>query len=985
MEWLVAEIGSILTELGKDSFSGLWGKFKLCRIKKKLQRNLFRNILARYGNEEYYHELDCFLSRHKVIYNIIVNSESTTIYQYRSRTPTIQHYVQLFVETNPRFSKYQSEIYIIIQKYFEEIFNTLNSVNATESVRVISNIAKELAGELSIEIKNVNTAVAEINKKFDNLHIFGNTTLDEMPIFYHEKYFEYLTRLFTTKTNSEYIFRSLYCKDDDENDIDSLDALLKEGKILLLGEAGFGKTYESIALLNKACTSQKAESLLPVYLPLSEYGVIYSNIIEGISFKIDPFCEGNSQELIKSWLSEGKVILILDGIDDIQTNEFRFKFVADTKNIAAQYDHCYLFITSRFNRYHDELGNIKKYYIRCLSHDAIRKQLIGESINVEIPDSYYQLFGNPLFLDVGKIVLKNISHRDLFNRSILFEELVLLLCGRWDERKGISNGRRLSCSDAVDILGQYAFDTFYRPFSRHLEFEEYISRISPSGTNKTALIDSLLSSDLLRVSDGIAFTHKLFKEFLAACHLVSQYPLTDNMSMYLEYVDKEEWKEVLIFASGLLKSIEEQDRYLDFIMQNNLQLYIECINAKSDLSVQLVSQNHLDVAKRYLEQVAKTYIFIVNKYFGPIAFRFDPTPGKIEKNIGEKKIQIVGGLSPNGDHLSYWFNRVLSNEPDVLCVFENQIADKFKIREKQAVLERRNISTYMINLGLSGLRGDSGRKIAIELIKDQIGSIIKKKRLIESDYLLCERVNNFKSKIAELQNVTDTTDMEAVVEKMVQRVKEQSENVGGYNYNGIEMFDLLAILKYFNERNMDYCECSLPIADIHPNNSPCWIWDLYSEKQMANRLSKFFYFHQLSFKEMVEKNFPFLFNKFSRYLDIPYQNVVIIDLKKERKATDWSSEPSLIYYYIASPCDYSIPPQLTYVDGELNRSKLIDNIYRSVRQSYLEKGKTPQHMSWTNAGLSFTITSHSTGENNPLSDYVYKSIQEGLEQVLGNL
>jgi len=982
---LAAEIISILTDLGMDAFSGFYGKFKLYRIKKKLHSNLHKEIFLRYGDEVYYHDLDCFLSKNKVIYNIIINCESTFAHQHKPRTQIIQYYVQLFIESKPRFLRYQSEIYSIIQKCFDVIFNTLNNINATESVRVISNIAKELAGELSLEIKSLRLDVAEINKRLVNQQILDNANHNAKPVFYHEKYFEYLIRIYIMHTNSAYIPRSLFYENDSNNDVDSFEALLNERHILLLGEAGSGKTYESIALLNKACTSQKAADYLPVYLSLNEYGIVYSNIIDGIKYKIAPFCDGDPYEFISSWLSEGKVVLILDGIDDILTEELRLCFVSEAKNIAVLYNHCYLFITSRFNRYHGELGNIKKYYIRCLSKKTIRKQLLDESINVEIPDSYYQLFGNPLFLEVGKIVLKNSPHRDIFNRSILFEELVFLLCGEWDKRKGISSKYSLSYSDAVGILGQYAFDKFYQPSTRHIEFEEYISKISPSNTNKTAIIDFLLSSELLRVSNGIVFTHKLFKEFFAACYLVSRYPLSDYRSMYLEYINKEEWKEVFIFASGLYKNIEEQDRYLDFIMHNNLQLYIECINAKSDLSVQLVLPNNLDVAKRYLEQIVKTYMTIVHKFFEPIAFQFDPIPGKAEKNINEKKTQIVGSLSPDGNYLSYWFNRVMPDEPDVLCIYEDQIVENYKEREKQAVFERKKIISYGINLNLSGLQGDSGRKIAVNLIKEQIKEIIKEKRLAESYYLLCERVNNCKEKIKELRDVSDIAQMRAIVEGMIHKIKEISNNVESYSYSGVEIFDLFLLLKYLDERSINFCDYILPANDIDPKEPPYWIWNFYSEEQMANRLSKFFYFHQLSYIEMVEKNFPVLCNMFPRYLDTPYQNVVIIDYKKGERPNGSKAEPSLFYYYIASPNNYPIPPKLIYVDNEVNRKELVDDIYENIKQSYLKRGKTAQYLGWTNAGLSFTLISRRTGVNSPLSDYVYECIKTSLEQVLGKL
>ena len=93
----------------------------------------------------------------------------------------------------------------------------------------------------------------------------------------------------------------------------------------------------------------------------------------------------------------------------------------------------------------------------------------------------------------------------------------------------------------------------------------------------------------------------------------------------------------------------------------------------------------------------------------------------------------------------------------------------------------------------------------------------------------------------------------------------------------------------------------------------------------------------------------------------------------------------MFYYYIASPNNYPIPPKLIYVDNEVNRKELVDDIYENIKQSYLKRGKTAQYLGWTNAGLSFTLISRRTGVNSPLSDYVYECIKTSLEQVLGKL
>jgi len=894
----------------------------------------------------------------------------------------IHYYVQLFAEMYPNYTCYQTEIYSVIQRCFDVIYNTLNDMSSDENVRIISNIAKELAGELSIELKEIKGELSDMNNKIDTLLVQSDSESDDVNNISLDQYFEFLARLCLEKKNSSFIPRNLYFKDIEDKDVDALEALLKDRHILLLGEAGYGKTYESIDLLSKVSTAPKANSLLPFYLPLYEYGTIYSSIIEGIQYKINPFCEGNSENLVRQWLANGQVVLILDGVDDIQTMEARNKFIAEAKNIALHYEQCYLFITSRFNRYHGEFGNVSEYYLRGLNRDIIYKQLRDENIHTEIPDSYFQLFENPMFFNVGKTVLKQNHHRELFNRSILFEELMIMLCGEWDKKKGISTAQALSYADIIGLLGHYAFDTFCQSSSRILEFDQYVSK-SITSENKSLIINTLLGSGVLRVTDRITFAHKLFKEYCAAYHMVYTYPLSETHSMSLDLINREDWKEVFVFASGMYNNIEYQDAYLDFIMNNNLQLYIECINAKSDLSAQLPSPSNNAFVKRYLGQIVKTYTFIVDKYLQPLRLCFDPKPGNAEENITEKKIRIVGTLSHNGDHLHYWFDRVMPNGEDVLCINENQIAEYYKNRESQAILERKSITSHMLNLNISGLVGDSGRKVAIDLIKKEIKSILKHKMLIENKYLLCERLDDCKRQIKVIKDLSNIEQMYSIIENMIQKATDGTTNLVGYTHNGVEMFSLYSLLKLIVDKNIDYNNCLLPKEDTWPNKSPCWTWDLYTDAQKANRISKFFYFHQLSYLEMVETNFPVLYNKFSRYLDAPYQNIVFVYLKEDREQKDMYSEPSITYYYIASPTDYSVPPQLRYLSSEDERNAHSKEIYNEIRQSYLKQGKEAHRLGYTNTSFTCTTTSRKFRENRPLSDYVYASIKSSLEEILG--
>ena len=79
-------------------------------------------------------------------------------------------------------------------------------------------------------------------------------------------------------------------------------------------------------------------------------------------------------------------------------------------------------------------------------------------------------------------------------------------------------------------------------------------------------------------------------------------------------------------------------------MEHNLPLYVECVNAKSDVS----KADDANILNRMLTQILKTYRFILNRYFRQIEMLFEPfyVPNSFMAGK-EQKIAIVGCLSEN--------------------------------------------------------------------------------------------------------------------------------------------------------------------------------------------------------------------------------------------------------------------------------------------------------------------------------------------------
>lgn len=974
-EFLVSALIDLIIELGKGAFSGIKGKIKIYFIKKKLKENIFNEILKKYGDMCFYNDLDHFLTNNDVICSIIRNCYDTSIPEYKSKSQMITYYVQLFVEQHPKYKRYHYEVKNIIQKYFDVIYRSLNKSN-NDDIRIVGNIAKELSAELSSELQDIKLMIGTLDKKIDGISNVSETVED---IIFIDDYRTHLLCLYPTYPADQYIERKIYPRDESDKKTDALDILLNEKNILVLGEAGYGKTYEAITLIQKACSNENTRNLIPVFLPLQEYGLLYLDIISGIKHKLSPFSEGDIDKIIETKLRNGEFLLVFDGIDDISQDIFRTKFHVDFKNLSAQYNNNYFFVTSRFNRYNGELGEKQQYNLTGINEQIIREELRKEEIYADIPQHYYELFSNPFFLSVGKAVLKKNASRTIFNRSKLFEELFQKLYGGTSQQSTQVENIPLTYSDAINILGNLAFHTFLTPSYSYMEFDQQISKIV--NENKVNVVNSFVCSGLFKIQDKVNFAHKLLKEYCAAYYLIQNFPLSENLDMYLNLIEKDEWKEVFIFAGGIFTNSQLQDDFLDFVMEYNFPLYVECVKAKSDI-VQLEYSNNTN---RILSQIFKTYRFIVTRYFKPIERCFDPIPSREFFNEKEnKKIGIIGCLSEDKKHLSYWFDFIQKSENNVQCITEQELKDCYADSEKSAILHRRDFSSYGINMELSGLTVESGRNIAIDIIKKRLNNLIENRHLIESKFLLCERISYYQKKLKILRGIDNLVEMQTIVDGIINEALATSPNMVGYSYNGVELFSLRDLLHCLNQANIKLEEHILPREDVlPPSNGAHFIWDSYSKEQKERRLSMFFHYHEISYLDMVEYNFPNLKRYFKRFNDAPYQVIVEINHKEDVEPHDFYSQPLVHYYYIASPTSDIPLPEIRRVNEDEFTSH--DVIFKIIRESYEMQGRTANRLSTASTGFTITTTSRHSGSNSPLAEYVYDSIKESLSEIFGPL
>ncbi|MCE2067906.1 hypothetical protein GPU35_09375 [Streptococcus thermophilus] len=948
-------VENLLTEMLGNYFKGILGKIKLKCFTKRLKDEIGDSILKQYGKKEYYLDFDRFLIEQNVLDKIIKNFLNQDILQSKTVNQSVDYYLNLFIEDYPKYKLYKNDFKQIIQKYFEIIFKQLNKLDTHES-QALSRIIKEISNGLDQQLQYLKLIVDDNNAMLKQV-VNGNFRIHP-----------YIETLLATSgesfVQSDYFERYLFQDTEGSKEKDSLDILLQYHKVVLAGEAGSGKTFETFKLINQLCTKYSNYQLIPIYIPLMEYEDSLGTLFEIIQSKMEPFCEGNSKEAINQLFVNNQLALFFDGIDDIIDERKRLKFFSEANLLMAQYNQNFFFFTTRKNRYQHELGEEKSFFLTNLSESIIQSDLIRLGWYSNLPKAYLELFRNPLLYKIGKTILANRKNKELFNRTQIFTQY-------FEKNYRYKNSySELSLHETLNLFGKFSYEHFDQSSFTYSEVDKIISAYPVSTQNKRNIIDYFINFGIFSTSDRITFSHKLFKEFCAAYYITNSLTVSSDTELLEKLIYNEEWREVVIFISGLFSTIEEQDKFLDFILQHNLPLYIECVNSKNDL---LRNNGKTDVSidssmERILSEIHKTYTFIVENYFRPISEKFEPFITESQKS--GYKIGITGGIIKNS--LYYWFDIVDKGTPNAKIVSPNLLGQVSQEYQATIFLKTTRMVQHSTNLELSGLVGDSGRKIALDLIKSNLKDILENKSLVSSNYILCELLKEIKNKLPWLKEIDDISLMSIEVRKKIDEILKNFPEVT--TSEGIELFSLNNLLDILLNSGINYKSSIIPGRDKEYSEAGGLMLNLYSTKRKMEIVETFFNFAEASYLEMVKYNFPNIYRCFSKFQDMPYK--LLITYRDDER------NPWIDYYHVASAEDENLVEV-----SQSDVSKDCEEIYKEVLQSYHSLDRTPKTVSIRGCAFLTLLSSRrlGLGENTPLSDFVYKEIKSSLEEILGKI
>ncbi len=394
-----------------------------------------------------------------------------------------------------------------------------------------------------------------------------------------------------------------------------LELLRTHSGLILLGDPGAGKTTFLKFLALTLATGQGAllglGELLPVLVPLAAY----AEVLVGDDVSLLEFLAQYSRdrgvplpldEILEPALDKGKVLLLLDGLDEVRNPEHRHLLVERVKD---------------FYSFHKEAGNKFVLTSRIVGYREVRPEASGlaEATLVDLEDEEIEVFierwtaalekaasgatavaevdaarereellaavrgnpgvralaTNPLLLTILAVMKRQgVSLPE--RRVALYQTCVETLLRHWNLARSLS-GRSVAVLDEVETLKILAPLALWMHETapgiglvREWDLRRKLEALcrdrgdpEPEGAARRFLHDIHEGTALLLDRGGgqYGFIHLTFQEYLAGTALAKLGeqevgPLVDALAAH---VDDAAWREVLLLAIGYLGIVQKRD------------------------------------------------------------------------------------------------------------------------------------------------------------------------------------------------------------------------------------------------------------------------------------------------------------------------------------------------------------------------------------------------------------------------------------------
>ncbi|MCC0179226.1 NACHT domain-containing NTPase [Waterburya agarophytonicola K14] len=414
--------------------------------------------------------------------------------------------------------------------------------------------------------------------------------------------------------------------------IPALKAVTKHQKLMLLGKPGAGKTT-FLQYLALECIREKFKAdCVPVFIPLRTF-VLQAKECEDFSLLgyLNRFWDNYnlSATEITTLLQQGKVLILLDGLDEIPP-EYEQKIFQQILQFSQLYYQNSLVITCRlagqqyrfnglsyveladFNRNQVEIF-AQKWFI-ATAYDAqtgkAKAQQFLEQLQDKNNQAIRELVSTPILLNlICSVFQERLSFPD--KRARLYQEGLDILLVRWDRSRGIERDsayHRLALADKIKLLSHIAAvnfeqDRYFLEAEQLLQtIADYLATLANFSPDPESLrLDSQEILRAIEIQHGLlierargiySFSHLTFQEYLTARKIVSSLnpeELNHALEQLASHITNPQWREVILLTASMLSNadylIQQLKKQVDTILQQEplLQKFLQFINQKTEV------------------------------------------------------------------------------------------------------------------------------------------------------------------------------------------------------------------------------------------------------------------------------------------------------------------------------------------------------------------------------------------------------------------
>lgn len=480
---------------------------------------------------------------------------------------------QYIIDLAPQLPEYISQNFTEILNRFDRLSETIYKVLDDLEALMASSYTQNRTRQLADFERDYRATIA---RKFDKLDLFG------VDVTRKSKRYQLSIAYVALDVNDE------YGNEEYEGHMRVEKGLMNTPYGCIIGEAGTGKTTLLQWLAVNSATKNLQEYIpdlkdtLPVIIELRRYTEGEPSIDYFIKQLIPDIYSGIPKKWIIQMLESGKVLLLVDGLDEIPSQK-RNKIIDWLEDLIEDYK-LHIIITSRpgAKEWKDVVNSLqfKPLYLASMSMEHI-KMFINHWHMAVIQDNdeneNYKTLASKLYFKIqNNIPILKLASNPLLcamlcalhyerkmqlpsDRSELYEACCSMLLERRDAEReiAIDSMVHLSYKQKKVILNDLAY-WMLKNGKASVPIQEAVEHIKPKleNMNKNSNVmdpnliinNFIIRSGIIREPNYgvIDFIHRTFQEYMAASAATTE----GDWGLLIHYAEDDLWQETIVLAAG---------------------------------------------------------------------------------------------------------------------------------------------------------------------------------------------------------------------------------------------------------------------------------------------------------------------------------------------------------------------------------------------------------------------------------------------------